>query len=112
MCLFGDGAGACILEKCEKNSGILSFDLGADGSKSQLLTQPAGGSRMPASYETVLNKLHTINMDGREVFKFAVRVMEKSSKAVLRKTNMLLEEIDLLIPHQANIKNNPVWVEN
>lgn len=102
--LFGDGAGACILERCEKGFGILSFDLGSDGNNGHLLTQPAGGSRLPASYDTVSNNLHTIKMDGREVFKFAVRVMEKSSKESLDKANISLERLDFLIPHQANIR--------
>lgn len=102
--LFGDGAGACILERCKGGFGFLTFDLGSDGSNGHLLIQPAGGSRLPASYETVSNRLHTIKMDGREVFKFAVRIIEKSSKEVLRKANILLEQIDLLIPHQANMR--------
>lgn len=102
--LFGDGAGACILEKCQEGIGILSFDLGADGTNGHVLTQPAGGSRLPASYDTVSNNLHTIKMDGREVFKFAVRIMEKTSKKVLHKANISLEELDFLIPHQANIR--------
>ncbi|GFN36507.1 3-oxoacyl-ACP synthase III [Tepidimicrobium xylanilyticum] len=102
--LFGDGAGACILEKCEKGFGFLSFDLGSDGEGGHLLSQPAGGSRLPASFDTVSNKLHTIKMDGREVFKFAVRIIEKSSEAVLKSANLSLEDIDYLIPHQANIR--------
>lgn len=102
--LFGDGAGACILERCEEGTGILSLDLGSDGANGHFLTQPAGGSRLPASYATVSNNLHTIKMDGKEVFKFAVRVMEKSSKEVLRKANLTLEELDFLIPHQANTR--------
>ncbi|MBZ2175830.1 ketoacyl-ACP synthase III [Schnuerera sp. xch1] len=102
--LFGDGAGACVLERCKEGSGFLSFDLGSDGSDGHLLTQPAGGSRLPASYETVSNNLHTIKMDGREVFKFAVRIMEKTSIEVLNKANLSLGEIDFLVPHQANIR--------
>lgn len=102
--LFGDGAGACVLERCEEGFGFLSFDLGSDGEGGHLLTLPAGGSRLPANFDTVSNKLHTIKMDGREVFKFAVRIMEKSSEAVLSKANLSLEKIDYLIPHQANIR--------
>ncbi|NLY76647.1 MAG: ketoacyl-ACP synthase III [Tissierellia bacterium] len=102
--LFGDGAGACILERCEEGYGFLSFDLGADGTDGNLLTMPAGGSRLPASYETVSNNLHTIKMDGREVFKFAVRIMEKTSLNVLNKANITLDELDYLVPHQANIR--------
>ncbi len=102
--LFGDGAGACVLERCEEGLGILSYNLGADGENGHFLTQPAGGSRMPASIETVNNRLHYIHMDGREVFKFAVRVMEKASIEALKEADMELEDIDFLIPHQANIR--------
>lgn len=102
--LFGDGAGACVLERCEEGLGFLSFDLGSDGANGQSLTLPAGGSRLPASYETVSNKLHTVKMDGREVFKFAVRIMEKTSLEALKKANLSLDEIDFLVPHQANIR--------
>lgn len=100
--LFGDGAGACVLERCQGGKGILSYDLGADGANGHFLTQPAGGSRMPASIETVEKRLHYVHMDGREVFKFAVRAMETASLKALRKADMELEDIDYLIPHQAN----------
>jgi 3-oxoacyl-[acyl-carrier-protein] synthase-3 len=100
--LFGDGAGACVLERCQGGKGILSYDLGADGANGHFLTQPAGGSRMPASIETVEKRLHYVHMDGREVFKFAVRAMETASLKALRKADMKLEDIDYLIPHQAN----------
>ena len=102
--LFGDGAGACVLERCEEGLGILSYNLGADGENGHFLTQPAGGSRMPSSIETVNNRLHYIHMDGREVFKFAVRAMEKASIEALKEVDMELEDIDFLIPHQANIR--------
>ncbi|MDR7857717.1 beta-ketoacyl-ACP synthase III [Tissierella sp.] len=102
--LFGDGAGACILERCEEGFGILSSDLGADGSNGQVLTIPAGGSKLPTSLETVENRLHFIQMDGKEVFKFAVRVMEKASINALEKANLELDDLDFLIPHQANMR--------
>ncbi|WP_276505146.1 beta-ketoacyl-ACP synthase III [Anaerosalibacter massiliensis] len=102
--LFGDGAGACVLQRCEENKGILSYELGADGSNGHFLTQPAGGSRMPASLETVNKRLHYVHMDGREVFKFAVRSMEDASLKALEKANLDLEDVDYLIPHQANIR--------
>lgn len=102
--LFGDGAGACVLERCEEGYGILSYELGSDGSNGKVLIQQAGGSRMPASLETVENKLHSIEMEGKEVFKFAVRVMERSSLEALEKANLNLEDIDFLVPHQANIR--------
>ena len=100
--LFGDGAGACILEECDDGYGIISYDLGADGENGHFLTQPAGGSRMPASIETVEKRLHYVHMDGGEVFKFAVRAMESTSLEALKRADMELEDIDFLIPHQAN----------
>lgn len=100
--LFGDGAGACILEECDDDYGIISYDLGADGENGHFLTQPAGGSRMPASVDTVKKRLHYVHMDGGEVFKFAVRAMESTSLEALKRASMELEDIDFLIPHQAN----------
>lgn len=102
--LFGDGAGACILEKCEENMGILVSQLGSDGTNGSVLIQPAGGSRQPANEDTVKNRLHFIKMEGREVFKFAVRVMDKASQSVIQKANLKLEDIDFFVPHQANIR--------
>lgn len=102
--LFGDGAGACILDRCEEGYGIMASDLGADGEKGDVLSQPAGGSRLPATLETVEKRLHSLDMNGKEVFKFAVRVMEKASNEVLEKANLRVEDIDLLIPHQANMR--------
>ncbi len=100
--LFGDAAGACVLEPCDESFGILSSELGSDGVNGDVLIIPAGGSKMPATKETVEQKLHTIRMDGKEVFKFAVRVMEKSSLEVLKRAGLKKEDIDFLIPHQAN----------
>ncbi len=100
--LFGDGAGACILEPCDESFGILSSELGSDGVKGDVLIIPGGGSKNPASEETVKNKLHTIRMDGREVFKFAVRVMEQSSLRVLESAGLAKEDLDFMISHQAN----------
>lgn len=102
--LFGDGAGAFILEECEKDFGIMSSELGSDGRNGEVLIQPAGGSRLPASIDTVENRLHYIQMDGKEVFKFAVRIMEKTSLSVLEKANLRPEDLDLLVPHQANMR--------
>lgn len=102
--LFGDGAGAVILEQCEDGFGILANELGSDGSKGDVLIVQAGGSRLPSSIETVDSKQHAIQMDGKEVFKFAVRIMEKSSVNVLEKAGLDLEELDFLLPHQANIR--------
>lgn len=102
--LFGDGAGACVLERCEDDFGILSAELGSDGKNGGVLIQEAGGSRTPATHDSVENRLHYVRMDGKEVFKFAVRVMEKATMNVLEKADLKLEELDHLIPHQANIR--------
>lgn len=102
--LFGDGAGACIVEPCEAGLGMLAEDLGSDGSKGDVLIVPAGGSRKPTSLETIEEGLNFIKMDGREVFKFAVRIMEKASNDLLRKAGLTSKDIDLLVPHQANIR--------
>lgn len=102
--LFGDGAGAAILGPGDGERGVLSTYLGADGNLTHLLYQPAGGSRLPASHETVDNNLHYIHMEGAEVFKSAVRAMESSAEKALELAGIESEEIDLLIPHQANIR--------
>lgn len=101
--LFGDGAGAAIIGPVEKG-GILATDIGADGTGGKYLTLPAGGSRMPASHDTVDNRLHYIKMEGSEVFKFAVRTMAKSSETVIDKAGWTKEDLDYLVPHQANIR--------
>jgi 3-oxoacyl-[acyl-carrier-protein] synthase-3 len=100
--LFGDGAGAALLGPVADGFGFRAFELGADGSGGPLLCQPAGGSRIPASPESVAQNLHYISMTGGEVFKFAVRVMNSATEAVLEKSGVSKEEIDLLVPHQAN----------
>ena len=102
--LFGDGAGAAVVSEVEEEYGILSTYLGADGSGGHLLTQPAGGSRTPASLGTVTDKLHYIKMDGSEVFKFAVKIMGEAAETALEKCSLTKENIDYLIPHQANIR--------
>lgn len=102
--LFGDGAGAVVLSPVSQGNGILSFSLRSDGSKGALLSLPAGGSRLPATRETVEQKLHTIHMEGREVFKFAVRVMAKAAMEVLAGAGLNKSDIDYFIPHQANIR--------
>ncbi len=102
--LFGDGAGAAVLGPVADELGFKAFELGADGSGGSLLYQPAGGSRRPACRETVENNLHYIQMTGSEVFKFAVRVMNSATEAVLEKAGMDKEDIDLLVPHQANLR--------
>lgn len=102
--LFGDGAGACVLGPAKPGEGILSLYLGADGSGGHLLHLPAGGSRKPAARETVENKEHYIKMCGNEVFKFAVRVMGEASMKALEQAGLSKEDIDFLVPHQANIR--------
>lgn len=102
--LFGDGAGAVLLAPAPAGEGILSLYLGADGTGGPLLIMPAGGSRLPASLETVNRKLHSIQMQGSEVFKFAVRILGEASLAALEKAGLSKEEVDLLIPHQANMR--------
>lgn len=102
--LFGDGAGAVIISEVEEGYGILSTHLGANGAAGHLLTQPAGGSRMPATPGTVEDRLHYIKMDGSEVFKFAIKIMGEAAEAALEKCGLSKENIDYLIPHQANTR--------
>jgi len=100
--LFGDGAGAVVLQASEGEGGVLATVLGADGSGGDLLRLPAGGSQMPASHRTVTEGLHFVQMRGREVFRFAVRVMPAATREVLEDAGLSLADLDLLIPHQAN----------
>jgi 3-oxoacyl-[acyl-carrier-protein] synthase III len=102
--LFGDGAGAVLLQASEEFGGILSTVLGSDGSGGELLEVPAGGSKNPTSLETVMANMHYVKMNGREVYRFATRVMVDATKQALQKANLSLEELDLLIPHQANTR--------
>ncbi|WP_245375555.1 beta-ketoacyl-ACP synthase III [Paenibacillus eucommiae] len=102
--LFGDGAGAVVIGEVPEGRGFRSFELGADGTGGDLLKMEGGGSRNPATPETIEQKLHYLSMAGAEVFKFAVRVMGNAAEEVLRKAGMNKTEIDLLIPHQANIR--------
>ncbi|WP_127536287.1 beta-ketoacyl-ACP synthase III [Paenibacillus illinoisensis] len=102
--LFGDGAGAVVIGEVPEGRGFKSFDLGAEGAGGGLLQLEGGGSRLPASAETVENKKHYIYMNGREVFKFAVRVMGTATDEVLRKAALERTDVDLFVPHQANIR--------
>lgn len=102
--LFGDGAGTVIVTANDGDSGILSSCLGADGGLGKLLYQPAGGTLMPASQETIDKKLHSVHMQGREVFKHAVRSMGESAIRVLKEANLTPDDINLFIPHQANLR--------
>ncbi|MEA3341117.1 MAG: beta-ketoacyl-ACP synthase III [Chloroflexota bacterium] len=100
--LFGDGAGAVVLQADEADGGVLSTTLGSDGSGGDLLRLPAGGSREPASHRTVAEGLHYLTMRGREVFRFAVRTMPAATRQVLEQAGLELSDLSLLIPHQAN----------
>lgn len=100
--LFGDGAGAVVLAGRDQRGGVLSCTMRADGSGGDLLTVPAGGSRHPASLETLAENQHTIKMNGREVFRFATRVMADAARVVAEKANLTLDDVALVIPHQAN----------
>jgi 3-oxoacyl-[acyl-carrier-protein] synthase-3 len=100
--LFGDGAGAFVLQASEQPGGILSGVMRSDGSGGNLLSVPAGGSRLPATLETVHKKLHSIQMNGREVFRFATRVMVDATREVSEKAGLSVDELDLVVPHQAN----------
>jgi 3-oxoacyl-[acyl-carrier-protein] synthase-3 len=102
--LFGDGAGAFILEESGDESGMLSYFWGADGSLGDLLSMPGGGSRCPATAETVANKLHYLQMKGNEVFKHAVKRMGEAADQALKRAGLTKEDITYLIPHQANIR--------
>jgi 3-oxoacyl-[acyl-carrier-protein] synthase-3 len=100
--LFADGAGAFVLQARENSGGVLSCVMRSDGSGADLLSLPAGGSRLPASFETVSKKLHTIHMNGREVFRFATRVMASATREAVAMAGMNMDDIDLVVPHQAN----------
>lgn len=99
--LFGDGAGAVVLEAAERDC-FLASELGADGSVPQLLFQQAGGSRCPVSHASIDRGLQYIQMEGREVFKFAVTSMISATDVALARAGLTRHEIDFLIPHQAN----------
>lgn len=100
--LFGDGAGALVLQASSRPGGVLAFSIHSDGSGADALSLPAGGSRLPASHETVEQGLHYVSMNGREVYRFATRVMAAATREVLAKAGYVLGEVDLIIPHQAN----------
>jgi 3-oxoacyl-[acyl-carrier-protein] synthase-3 len=100
--LFGDGAGAFVLQGSDEPGGVKSSLLRSDGSGADLLSIPAGGSSRPASSDTINNDLHFIQMNGREVFRFATRVMAKATFQAVEKANLEISDINLIIPHQAN----------
>jgi 3-oxoacyl-[acyl-carrier-protein] synthase-3 len=102
--LFGDGAGAFVIQASERPGGILSAVMRSDGSGGELLTLPGGGSKYPTTRESITNGMHYIHMNGREVFRFATRVMAQATEEVMESSHLRKEEIDLIIPHQANYR--------
>jgi 3-oxoacyl-[acyl-carrier-protein] synthase-3 len=101
--VFGDGAGAVVLER-STGGGFLGFELGADGSGGLDLYVPAGGSREPTSEETVARRKHYVRMNGREVFRFATRVLVSSGQKLLDECGVAVEDVDVYVPHQANVR--------
>jgi 3-oxoacyl-[acyl-carrier-protein] synthase-3 len=101
--LFGDGAGAVVIERVPQG-GFLGFELGAEGSGGEHLTLPGGGSRVPSTAESVTENQHVIKMNGREVFKFATRVLVSSAEAVLERCGKTIDDVDVYVPHQANVR--------
>lgn len=100
--LFGDGAGAVVLKNRPHSHGLLTAVMGADGSKAELLSMPGGGSRCPATAESVDARLHYLRMDGKETFKNAVQAMLTAAQEALRRCEVTIEQIKCVIPHQAN----------
>ena len=100
--LFGDGAGAAVLQNRENSHGLLTAVMGADGGKANLLFMPAGGSRCPASRDSVDARQHFLHMSGKETFKNAVQAMCSAAEEVLRRCEVDITRIKCVIPHQAN----------
>jgi 3-oxoacyl-[acyl-carrier-protein] synthase-3 len=102
--LFGDGAGAVLLRAGDGEDGILSSVMGSDGSGGELLWIPGGGSRQPASAESVETAQHFIRMNGKEVYRFAVSAAPRASRQAVQQAGLTLADVDLFIPHQANVR--------
>lgn len=102
--LLADGAGAAVLSPGDSSHRIVELELGADGSCGSLIEMPAGGSRMPASEDTVRQRLHTVHMKGNEVYKMGTRGMADVCVKVLEKAGYSPADVDLLVPHQANLR--------
>jgi len=102
--LLADAAGAAVLEPSNDDRGVIDFDLSSDGQYWNLLYMPAGGSRHPASHETVDARMHYAKMKGNEVFKVAVRMFVDSTERVLERNGLTAADVDLFIPHQANLR--------
>ncbi|MBX3747602.1 MAG: ketoacyl-ACP synthase III [Verrucomicrobiae bacterium] len=102
--LFGDGAGAVVLQNRPRSHGLLTACMGSDGSKADLLNMPAGGSRIPATHDSVSARLHFLRMDGRETFKNAVLAMTTAAAEALQRCDLTVDRIACIIPHQANMR--------
>jgi 3-oxoacyl-[acyl-carrier-protein] synthase-3 len=102
--LFGDGAGAAVVSASDGERGILSTHLRSDGSLCELITVPAGGSRTPLSEQVVAERTHFIKMKGNETFKVAVRTLEEIARETLAANQLQVEDLDLYVPHQANMR--------
>jgi 3-oxoacyl-[acyl-carrier-protein] synthase-3 len=102
--LFGDGAGAFVLQASDRPGGVLTCIMRSDGSGANLLSLPAGGSKLPTTHETVDKKQHTIQMNGREVFRFATRVMASATREAVSLAEWALDDVTWVIPHQANMR--------
>jgi len=102
--LFGDGAGAVVLEVSDTPAGVLSSVLGSDGSGAEHLILPGGGVAHPPTHESLDAGLHTLSMNGPQVFRFATRILGKALRQAIQGANLTTEDIDLFIPHQANVR--------
>lgn len=102
--LFGDGAGAVVVGCAPQGSGIFGFHLGADGAGAGLFCMPAGGSRRPTTFETIEARQHFIKMDGPSLFRFGVDAMVQSSRNALDRAGFGVDDVDLFVPHQANLR--------
>lgn len=102
--IFGDGAGAVMLEPNTEGLGVQDFILKSDGSGREYLVQPGGGSLNPASTETIEKRMHFVRQEGKQVFKFAVTNMAEVSAEIMKKNNLTSETVDWLVPHQANLR--------
>src|SRR5512134_740579 len=102
--LFGDGAGAFVLQASDQPGGVLSAVMHSDGSGADLLTIAGGGSRYPANESTLVNGKHYVQMDGKEVFRFATRVMASATQEVLACAGLTIDQVQWIVPHQANIR--------
>src|SRR5271156_6807693 len=102
--LFGDGAGAVLLEPAGENEGILDFEHDVDGSGGQFLYMPGGGSLNPSTHETVDKNMHVVHQEGSQVFKYAVRRMAETAAGLLERNNFTSNDLALVVPHQANLR--------